>query len=150
VLFVGVEWYTAPYPSMFPQGNLVTIDISPELGRYGSSRHVTADVRLLGDHFADNSFAAVVCNGVLGYGVDEPDDVAQVLDSIATSLAPDGWLVLGWNDVDGRRVAGLEAVARAAGLDAAAGCGLPTPQTDPIGPLRHVYAVYRKVAEGSS
>jgi SAM-dependent methyltransferase len=147
VLFVGVEWYTASYPSMFPNGNLVTIDVAPQLSRYGSSRHVTVDVRCLADHFPNGSFAAVVCNGVLGYGIDQPEDVARALDSIAASLASNGWLVLGWNDVDGRRIPGLDSAASASGLHATAGCGLPTHRTEPIGPFRHVYAVYRKVAK---
>lgn len=144
VLFVGVEWYTASYPSMFSSGNLVTLDIDPALARHGSSRHIVGDVCRLADYVAPGSLAAVVCNGVLGYGVDEPRDVDRALRAFAASLRPNGILVIGWNDVESRRVEGLDAAASRQGLVRAVGAGLPEHRTEPIGPLRHVYEVYRR------
>lgn len=145
VLFVGVEWYTAGYAAMFPRGNFVTIDVDEALRVHGSPRHVTTDVRELDRHFADGAFAAVVCNGVVGYGLDQSDDVAAAMRAIARCLRPGGVLVVGWNDVDGRRVPDLEHVVVEAGLVAGPGAGLPGWRSEPLGPLRHTYDVYRRV-----
>jgi SAM-dependent methyltransferase len=144
VLFVGVEWYTASYVVMFPLGNFVTIDIDDAVRTHGSPRHVTTDVRELDRHFEPGSFAAVICNGVVGYGLDQSDDVAAAMLAIARCLRSGGVLVVGWNDIDGRRVLGLERAAGGAGLVAAPGAGLPAWRSEPLGPLRHIYDVYRQ------
>jgi SAM-dependent methyltransferase len=146
VLFVGVEWYTAGYDALFPDGNLVTVDIDERQQEHGSARHVIADVRELARHFDPGSFGAVVCNGVIGHGLDAPDDVDQALAAMARCLAPGGTLVVGWNDTDELRVPGLEAAARAAGLVPSPGAGLPEWRSAPLGPLRHTYDVYRRLA----
>lgn len=144
VLFVGVEWYTADYPKLFPSGNLVTLDVRQEVAEHGAERHLTVDLRRLDDHVEPERFAAVVCNGVLGYGVDEADDVRRALDAMQRCVAPGGHVVIGWNDIEGRRVPQLTELARGAGLQPSAGAGLPTPRLGPIGPLRHVYEVFRR------
>lgn len=144
VLFVGVEWYTAGYAAMFPLGNFITIDIDDALGVHGSPRHSTIDVTELDRHFADGALAAVVCNGVVGYGLDQPDQVAAAMQAIARCLRPGGVLVVGWNDIDGRRVPDLERAAVEAGLVAGPGAGLPAWRSEPLGPLRHTYDVYRR------
>jgi hypothetical protein len=145
VLFVGVEWYTADYPAMFPDGNLVTMDLDERTAQHGAPRHIVGDVRELGTHVAPGGFAAIVCNGVLGYGVDSPADVQRALSAMRSSLAPDGILVVGWNDTDERRISDLPDRTREAGLAPAAGAGLSKPRVGPLGPLRHVYDVYRPV-----
>jgi hypothetical protein len=145
VLFVGVDWYTAEYPRLFPVGNLVTLDVEHAMARYGSARHVTADVRDLDAHFDVGSLAAIVCNGVLGYGVNSPEDVCRALTAMSRCLRPGGHLVVGWNDIDGRRVSELQQAAATAGLEPSPGAGLSTAHSGPIGPLRHVYDVFRKV-----
>jgi LmbE family N-acetylglucosaminyl deacetylase len=148
VLFVGVEWYTAGYPALFPAGNLVTMDIDDAVARHGGPRHLTADVLELGRYVDDMSFDSVVCNGVLGHGVDAEDDVRRALDAMCRCLRPDGLLVVGWNDTAELRVPGLEAIAASVGLEPTAGAGLPTWRTGPLGPLRHTYDVYRRSAAG--
>ena len=144
VLFVGVEWYTAGYDALFPAGNLVTVDIDERQQAHGSARHVTADVRELSQHFAADSFGAVICNGVIGHGLDAPADVEQALAAMARCLAPGGALVIGWNDTDELRVPGLERAAVAAGLVPSPGAGLPGWRSESLGPLRHTYDVYRR------
>jgi len=144
VLFVGVEWYTAEYPSMFPDGNLVTMDVNEAVARYGAPRHVTGDVRELDAQFAPETFAAIVCNGVFGYGVDSSTDVAQALRAMRACLRPGGIVVVGWNDTDERRVPDLADLAGEVGLEATSGAGMSAWRTGPIGPLRHLYDVYRR------
>jgi hypothetical protein len=144
VLFVGVEWYTAEYVALFPAGHLVTVDINPDVARYGSPRHQTVDVRRLTEVSPPHAFAAIVCNGVLGYGVNDADDVLATLVAMRTCLRNGGLLVLGFNDIDGRRPDGLEAAVAGARLVQSAGAGLPVEGSGPLGPLRHVYIAYRR------
>jgi SAM-dependent methyltransferase len=47
--------------------------------------------------FLDITFDAVVCNGVLGYGVDAPEQQRRALGAMAAILRPDALLLLGWN-----------------------------------------------------
>lgn len=143
VLFVGVEWYTADYASMFPDNNLVTLDINETLVGHGGPRHVTGDVRELTQHFRAGQFAAVICNGVVGFGLDARADVERALAEIARCTRSGGMVVVGWNDTDELRVAGLEDAARNAGLLPMTGAGLTSWQNGPYGPLRHTYDVYR-------
>ncbi len=100
VLWIGCRRYTKGYYRVIEGhgAKCVTIDIDPAVKRWGSrSRHVTGDVLALASIFPSDYFDAVLCNGILGWGVDAPKDQAQALDSIAAVLKPDGLLMLGWN-----------------------------------------------------
>jgi LmbE family N-acetylglucosaminyl deacetylase len=145
VLFVGVEWYTAAYHELFPPAGFVTIDIDERKASYGAPEHHVLDARHVGEAFADGRFAAVVCNGVLGWGLNEPDDIALCFEGFRRVLAPQGVLVLGWNDTDERRPPPLPALLASAGFEPAAGAGLGGSRVDVGNELRHVYAVYRRV-----
>jgi SAM-dependent methyltransferase len=62
-----------------------------------SGRHITGDMLELRQLFPGNYFDAVLCNGVLGYGVDTPTDQLRAFEAIAMVTKPDGWLLIGWN-----------------------------------------------------
>lgn len=144
VLFVGVQWYTADYASMFPGDSLVTIDLDLALAPHGGRRHVVGDVLELSRHFERGQFAAVICNGVLGFGVDVRPDVHRALEEIAECLRPGGVLVVGWNDTEELRPEGLDGAAKRAGMVSTPGAGLTSWRSGPYGPLRHTYDVYRR------
>lgn len=144
VLFVGVEWYTAGYPDLFPRGNLITVDINPSVARHGGTRHHIADVRHLTTTFGRAAFAAIVCNGVLGHGVDHASDVGQAVFEMAECLRRGGVLVLGFNDVDWARPEGVARAIEATSLRPIPFAGMPADGAGPIGPLRHVYCAYER------
>ncbi|WP_295244032.1 methyltransferase domain-containing protein [uncultured Brevundimonas sp.] len=100
ILWVGCREYTLDdYALLEAQGGEVwTTDIDPTAARWGrEGRHRTGDVCEADRLFPDLSFDAVVCNGVLGYGVDSPAQQQRALKALAAILRPGGRLLLGWN-----------------------------------------------------
>ena len=100
ILWVGCRVYTAPdYAALETQGAQVwTTDIDPEAAPYGhGERHRTGDVCEIDAVFPDMIFDAILCNGVLGYGVDAVEQQRKALAAMAAILRPGGRLLLGWN-----------------------------------------------------
>jgi SAM-dependent methyltransferase len=99
VLFVGVELYTRRYADFYRSAEYWTLDIRPEVARYGSrNRHKTASVVEADEAFETGFFDQVFLNGVFGWGVDALDQQEKTLRALHRILAPGGILVLGWND----------------------------------------------------
>ena len=100
ILWVGCRAYTATdYPALETHGAEVwTTDIDPKAARWGQAdRHRTGDVCEIDGFFGDMTFDAIVCNGVLGYGVDALEQQVKALGAMAAILRPEGRLLLGWN-----------------------------------------------------
>lgn len=100
VLWIGCRAYTRQdYPALARHGAEVwTTDIDPKAVRWGQSgRHRTGDVCAIDQVFAEQTFDAVVCNGVLGFGADTPQMQDQALAAMGRVLRPGGLLLLGWN-----------------------------------------------------
>jgi SAM-dependent methyltransferase len=110
VLDIGVDWYTRSYPRLFAGAEYWTVDVDPAKQRIASSNHHTVSATHLTDAFAPGTFDLVVCNGVIGWGLNDPSDVETALDECAEVMRAGAWLVVGWNDVEGRRVPGLDAL----------------------------------------
>lgn len=116
ILWVGCREYTLDdYAALEANGGEVwTTDIDPSAERWGrKGRHRTGDVCEADALFGDLTFDAVVCNGVLGYGVDSPEQQQRALAALAAVLRPGGRLLLGWNTdkTDDPVAAGLTAPA---------------------------------------
>ena len=108
VLDIGVAWYTRSYPRLFKSVDYWTVDVDPAKQRIAGAKHHTLSATQLTDAFAPGTFDLVVCNGVFGWGLNDPSDVEKALDQCADVLRAGGWLVVGWNDMEGRRVPGLD------------------------------------------
>ena len=108
VLDIGVAWYTRSYPKLFAGVDYWTVDFDPAKQRIAGPQHHTLSATHLTDAFAPDTFDLIVCNGVIGWGLNDPSDVAKGLDACADVMRPGAWLVVGWNDMDGRRVPGLD------------------------------------------
>ena len=143
VLFVGVGWYTADYPALFPAAAFVTVDIDPSVARFGAADHRVLDLREVPAQFDAGTFGSVVCNGVFGHGLDEMDAVVSAFRAMHTVMRPGATLVVGWNDTEPFRPPALEALAAQAGFVPATGAGLQAWRTPIDSPTRHVYDVYR-------
>lgn len=100
ILWVGCRKYTAAdYAVLEREGATVwTTDIDPDAACWGrQSRHRTGDICEADTLFDDMSFDAVICNGVLGYGVDSVEQQQRALAAMSAILRPNGRLLLGWN-----------------------------------------------------
>ena len=100
ILWVGTRAYTAEdYAVLEARGAEVwTTDIDPDAARWGvEGRHRTGDICEADVFFADQAFDAIVCNGVLGFGVDAPEQQRKCLQALSAILKPGGRLLLGWN-----------------------------------------------------
>ncbi|WP_198026514.1 class I SAM-dependent methyltransferase [Bradyrhizobium sp. ARR65] len=100
VLWIGCRPYTTLYYDLIEQkgAECWSIDIDPEMQPFGRpGHHITGDMLKLEQLFPANYFDAVLCNGVLGYGVDRPADQLRGFEALAAVTKPDGWLLIGWN-----------------------------------------------------
>ncbi len=107
VLFVGCDWYTAHYGRIFAGREYWTLE--KDLGRrkFGSERHITDALQNLLAHVKPGFFDLVLCNGVLGWGLNDPEEAERSFEACRLALRPGGVLVLGWNDVPEKRVLAL-------------------------------------------
>ncbi len=99
VLFVGCAAYTQHYGKLFGEREYWTIDPVAERRRFGSTRHIIDTLQNLGSHVAPEYFDLIVCNGVLGWGLNTATDAETALAACFTHLRPGGHLLLGWNNV---------------------------------------------------
>ena len=99
VLSIGVRPYTAHYPGLLRRRGMRiwTSDIDPETARWATADHVVADVCTLSPGDFPVSFDAVVFNGVIGWGVDDPAMVRRAFEALRSLVAPGAVMVLGWN-----------------------------------------------------
>jgi SAM-dependent methyltransferase len=100
ILFIGCRGYNRDdyAPCLAAGAEVWTTDIDPRAARWGvAGHHRTGDACLIDQVFSDLTFDAVVCNGIMGHGVDEIEPQRQLLAAIAAILRPGGRLLLGWN-----------------------------------------------------
>lgn len=144
VLFIGCAWYTYAYRRWFPPATYWTLDANPKKKPFGSPQHIVDSLTNLRDHFAPHSLDLIICNGVLGWGLDAPCDIEAAFYAVHTCLRPGGLLLLGWNDVPKHRPVPLEDIAALRSF---------LPQTiEPLGVSqfltasrnRHIYTLLRK------
>jgi len=103
VLFVGTDWFTRHYDSLFPGKEFWTIDPSPWKRQFGTPRHVADTLQNLGAHFSPGYFQLIVCNGVFGWGLNGREDCEQAFLQCFERLSPGGHLLFGWNDLPAYR-----------------------------------------------
>ncbi|HET7881236.1 MAG TPA: class I SAM-dependent methyltransferase [Acetobacteraceae bacterium] len=100
VLFVGCRNYTARYPRMFARHGVEvwTIDIDPQAARWGAPGH-----HLIGDASALDAlpqlpeFECIIFNGILGFGIDDPETVRRTFAGFSRVLPVGALLVIGWD-----------------------------------------------------
>ena len=102
ILFVGCAAYTQQYGQFFPGREYWTIDPVARRRQYGSSHHIVDTLQNLGNHVAPDYFDLILCNGVLGWGLNTPADADAALTTCYSHLRPGGELLVGWNDISPR------------------------------------------------
>jgi SAM-dependent methyltransferase len=100
MLWVGCQEYTADYPARLEAGGgeAWTLEFDPAAAIWGrEGRHRTGDLKVANQLFADLTFDTILCNGVLGFGVNSVSDQQTALAAMSKILRPGGRLLLGWN-----------------------------------------------------
>jgi SAM-dependent methyltransferase len=111
VLFVGCNTYTSHYEREFFAGrNYWTIEPDPDLRKFGAGQHVIAPLEEVARHFAANFFDLIICNGILGWGLDRTSQCERAFAQCYDCLRDDGHLVFGWDDIPRRTPFDLDAV----------------------------------------
>lgn len=98
ILFVGVQWYTKDYAALVPGKVFATIDPEPKVAPFGGEPHKVGFVQEIEEHFAGQTFDAIVMSGVIGFGLNEREGVERALTACAAMLRKGGFLVLGVNE----------------------------------------------------
>jgi SAM-dependent methyltransferase len=103
VLFVGCDADTAHYEkSYFGNKRFVTLEPNPANRKFGATHHVEAVLQDLGQHFPEGAFDLIICNGVIGFGLDEPETCEAAFAQCHYGLREGGQLLVGWNDLPAR------------------------------------------------
>lgn len=97
ILFVGCDWYTQSYNSLFKDRDYWTIDGRKTVTQYGGPNHIVGLLQDIEQYFDPEYFDAIVCNGVYGYGLDHKPDIERAIKACETRLRDGGLFVLGWN-----------------------------------------------------
>lgn len=101
VLFVGCEWYTKHYESLFDAKEYWTLEIDPDKRPFGARRHIVDRLVNLGRHVSSDYFDAIVCNGVfMRTAIETREEAEPSFAACRDALRQGGWFVLGWNDTD--------------------------------------------------
>ncbi len=98
VLFVGCEVYTKHYEKFFKSQEYWTIEPDSKRRRYGAKLHIVDRLEKLEDHFESPTFDLILCNGVIGFGVNSLPQIRRALEQCVVHLRKNGILVLGYND----------------------------------------------------
>lgn len=151
VLFVGCARYTQHYESIFAGTEYWTLDPAPARRSWGAQRHIADVLQRVDRHVPPAHFDLIVCNGVLGWGLDDALDADVAFAACRQVLRVGGGLLLGWNDVAPRNRVRPGALAALAAYERHLVPGTGVVQARPPGARRHVYEFYRvRPAEGSA
>jgi hypothetical protein len=100
VLLAGTRRYTRRYPEAFDRQTTAvwTIDFDPTAAAFGNGQlHRTGDMCRVDKVFRGVRFDMIHINGLLGFGVDSPDNVLAMIKACHRVLQPSGYLMLGWD-----------------------------------------------------
>jgi SAM-dependent methyltransferase len=144
VLFVGCAPFAAHYGAQFSERRYWTIDPVARRRRYGSPNHIVGRLEDLDRLAGAERFDLIVCNGVLGWGLNRPHDAERAFTACFSALSQGGHLVVGWNNVAGRRAVKPESVVALHSFERAVFPPLRTDHFEVPGRNRHTYEFFRR------
>lgn len=150
LLFVGCDWYTRRYPKQFGDREFWTLEKQREKARYGSYAHVIDTLANARSHFDAQSLDAVICNGVLGWGLDTPEETEDALAACFGCLRPGGLLIIGWADIDARRPVSLETLSSLKAVEPYTLPPFPGPTYPTFSDLNQIFAFYQRPTSAPS
>lgn len=145
VLFVGCGIYTAHYRRVyFPEVDYWTLDPDPACACYGAEQHVIAPLETLSRNFPAHFFDLIICNGVVGWGLNAFAQCEAAFSQCYSCLADGGHLLIGWNDIPQRTPVSLAQIPALTRFRKHAFPPFRTWRYLTDTPYRHTYDFYRK------
>ncbi|MGZ9075271.1 MAG: class I SAM-dependent methyltransferase [Burkholderiaceae bacterium] len=144
ILFVGCAAYTQRYRQLFGAREYWTIDPVARRSRYGGQHHIVDQLQNLGRHAEPDYFDLIICNGVLGWGLNGPEDADTAFAACLTHLRAGGELMLGWNNIAPRNRVLPEDIPALRRFDRAKFGSRQTARWAIDAANRHVFDFYRK------
>lgn len=108
IIFIGVAWYTMEYNKLFKGKEFWTFDYNPKMKIYGSKRHIVDSMENLDRYFEENTVDLIICNGVFGWGLNDPESVEIAFKVCYDLIRKNGVFIIGWNDLPDHRPIPLE------------------------------------------
>ena len=102
ILFIGCDWYTRGYKKLFADRDYWTLEIDPAKRKYGARQHIVDTAENLTRHFKPGSLDFILCNGVIGWGLNKREGIESMLEASWDCLRERGVLLIGWNNVPER------------------------------------------------
>ena len=100
LLFVGCAPYTKHYNEYFKDHEYWTIDPDPSQKYFGAKdKHYIIPLEEIDNYFDADFFDLIICNGVFGYGLNQPHQCEKAFNNCFKCLKDNGSLILGWNNV---------------------------------------------------
>lgn len=97
ILFIGTSWYTDHYKAIV--GNkttFVTLDVqerkNPDIVGDITDENIIFKVNKLSIHFS-----TIILNGVIGYGINNGDQLNQAIENMKKIVGKNGRILFGWN-----------------------------------------------------
>lgn len=146
ILFVGCAAYTQRYGELFGAREYWTIDPVARRSRYGSRHHIVDQLQNLGHHAQPGYFDLIICNGVLGWGLNAPEDAESAFAACLTHLRAGGHLMVGWNNIAPRNRVLPKDIAALRAFDRAKFGSAQTTRWVVDAANRHVFDFYLKPA----
>lgn len=148
VLFVGCDWYTEHVEDLFrAKGrSYTTIEIDPGRARHGASRHIVGGLEDLGRYTEPGSLDLIICNGVIGWGLNQPAQIETALEACGEALSPGGVLLLGWDDVPEKLPMAIETIQALRPLKPVTPAEFEAPRIATGSYTRHTYGFWEKAA----
>jgi hypothetical protein len=144
VLFVGTDWFTKHYERYFAGSDYWTIEVEPRRRRFGARQHIVDSLENLDRYFPASHLDLIVCNGVFGWGLDEPEACERAFQQCYYCLRDQGVLVMGWNEVPEHNPVALESIRSLAQFARLEDSPLGTWRYAVPASARHVYDFYMK------
>ena len=144
VLFVGCDWYTEHVATLFGGREYWTLEVDPRRARYGSERHIVGRLEDLERHFPSASLDLIICNGVIGWGLNDQREIEASLKACARTLDTSGVLLLGWDDVPEKRPVDVEALVSTLSFVPMSPPGLDGPRIETGTYARHTFGFWRR------
>lgn len=98
ILFVGSAWYTRHYKNYFTKYEYWTLDYDKKEARFGSENHIIDSIENVANHFDKEELDVIICNGILGWGLNDIENAEKAFMGCSALLKPGGYLLIGWND----------------------------------------------------